>query len=279
MNQRFEGRVAVVTGAARGQGRSHAVRLAEEGADIIALDICDQIESVGAPMATKADLEETAALVRAAGRRISAHQTDIRDRDAVQRAVDAGVGELGRLDFVLANAGILPNVGEIANSMQAWHDTIDVILTGTLNTLDATFPRLIEQGTGGSIVITGSMAAVQPMMRTVGGRTLGVLGYSAAKAGLVSLTENYASILAEHRVRVNIVHPTGVQTPMIANPLSDEFRKDKAEADLQVLINAIPGVPAVEPADITAMVVFLCSDEARYLTGSAFRVDAGAWLR
>jgi SDR family mycofactocin-dependent oxidoreductase len=279
MNQRFDGRVAVVTGAARGQGRSHAVRLAEEGADIIALDICDQIESVGAPMATKADLEETAALVRAAGRRISAHQTDIRDRDAVQRAVDAGVGELGRLDFVLANAGILPNVGEIANSMQAWHDTIDVILTGTLNTLDATFPRLIEQGTGGSIVITGSMAAVQPMMRTVGGRTLGVLGYSAAKAGLVSLTENYASILAEHRVRVNIVHPTGVQTPMIANPLSDEFRKDKAEADLQVLINAIPGVPAVEPADITAMVVFLCSDEARYLTGSAFRVDAGASLR
>ena len=123
------------------------------------------------------------------------------------------------------------------------------------------------------------MAAVQPMMRTVGGRTLGVLGYSAAKAGLVSLTENYASILAEHRVRVNIVHPTGVQTPMIANPLSDEFRKDKAEADLQVLINAIPGVPAVEPADITAMVVFLCSDEARYLTGSAFRVDAGASLR
>ena len=279
MNQRFEGRVAVVTGAARGQGRSHAVRLAEEGADIIALDICDQIESVGVPMATKSDLEETAALVRAAGRRISAHQTDIRDPDAVQRAVDAGVGELGRLDFVLANAGILPNVGEIANSMQAWHDTIDVILTGTLNTLDATFPRLIEQGTGGSIVITGSMAAVQPMMRTVGGRTLGVLGYSAAKAGLVSLTENYASILAEHRVRVNIVHPTGVQTPMIANPLSDEFRKDKAEADLQVLINAIPGVPAVEPADITAMVVFLCSDEARYLTGSAFRVDAGASLR
>jgi SDR family mycofactocin-dependent oxidoreductase len=279
MTQRFEGRVAVVTGAARGQGRSHAVRLAEEGADIIALDICEQIESVGAPMSTKADLEETAALVRAAGRRISAHQTDTRDRDAVQRAVDSGVGELGRLDFVLANAGILPNVGEIANSMQAWHDTIDVILTGTLNTLDATFPRLVEQGTGGSIVITGSMAAVQPMMRTVGGRTLGILGYSAAKAGLVSLTENYASILAEHRVRVNIVHPTGVHTPMIANPLSDEFRKDKAEADMQVLINAIPGVPAVEPGDITAMVLFLCSDEARYLTGSAFRVDAGASLR
>jgi NAD(P)-dependent dehydrogenase (short-subunit alcohol dehydrogenase family) len=255
------------------------MRLAEEGADIIALDICDQIESVGAPMSTKADLEETVSLVRGAGRRISAHQTDTRDRDAVQRAVDAGVDELGRLDFVLANAGILPNVGEIANSMQAWQDTIDVILTGTLNTLDATFPRLIAQGTGGSIVITGSMAAVQPMMRTVDGRKLGVLGYSAAKAGLVSLTENYASILAEHRVRVNIVHPTGVNTPMIANPLSDEFRKDKAEADLQVLINAIPGVPAVEPEDITSMVLFLCSDEARYLTGSAFRVDAGASLR
>jgi SDR family mycofactocin-dependent oxidoreductase len=279
LTQRFEGRVAVVTGAARGQGRSHAVRLAEEGADIIALDICEQIESVGAPMGTKADLEETAALVRGAGRRISVHQTDTRDRDAVQRSVDAGVDELGRLDFVLANAGILPNVGEIANSMQAWQDTIDVILTGTLNTLDATFPRLIAQGAGGSIVITGSMAAVQPMMRTVGGRTLGILGYSAAKAGLVSLTENYASILAEHRVRVNIVHPTGVNTPMIANPLSDEFRKDKAEADLQVLINAIPGVPAVEPGDITSMVLFLCSDEARYLTGSAFRVDAGASLR
>lgn len=278
MPGRLQGRVAFITGVARGQGRAHAIRFAEEGADIIGVDICAQMSNVDYPMATPADLEQTIKLVEGFGRRIVAGQGDVRDRESLEPVLDAGMAQLGRLDFVLANAGVMPIHGDLAMNMQAWHDCLDVLLTGVLNTVELTYPRLVAQGSGGSIVLTGSMAGVQPMMRTEGAHSPGLLGYSAAKAALVNLGRNYASILARHRIRVNVVHPTGVNTDMIHNEMIDTYHTSADLEDRQVLINAIP-VSAVEPEDISNMMLWLCSDESRYFTGNAVRVDAGASLR
>ena len=214
MTGRLEGKVVFITGVARGQGRSHAVRFAQEGADVIGVDICDQIATVGYPMSTQADLEETVKLVEDLDRRIVVGCGDVRDPDSLKDVLDAGMAELGRLDFVIANAGIMPIYGELSRQMQAWQDCLDVLLTGVLNTVELTYPRLIAQGEGGSIAITSSMAGLIPTMRTEGRHTLGALGYSAAKAALVNLARNYASFLAYHHIRVNTVHPTGVNTPI-----------------------------------------------------------------
>jgi SDR family mycofactocin-dependent oxidoreductase len=278
MTGRLEGKVAFITGAARGQGRSHAVRFAEEGADIIGVDICADIPGTGYPLSTREDLNETVALVEKLDRRMIAGVGDVRDPESLKRVLDEGISQLGRLDFVLANAGIMPTFGEHANEPRAWQDTLDVLLTGVMNTVELTYPLLIEQGEGGAIVITSSMAAVQPMARTEQGKTLGLLGYSAAKEALVNLMRNYASILAGHRIRVNAIQPTGVNTPMIHNPMLDEHFATANEQDNLALVNAIP-VPAVEPVDISNAMLFLCSEDGRYVTGSAIRVDAGANLR
>jgi SDR family mycofactocin-dependent oxidoreductase len=278
MTGRLEGKVAFITGVARGQGRSHALRLAEEGADIIGVDICEQVSSVGYPMSTTADLEETVKLVEALDRRIVVGQGDVRDRASLEAVLDAGMAELGRLDFVIANAGIMPIHGELSQHMQAWQDCLDVLLTGVLNTVELTYPRLIAQAQGGSIAITSSMAGLAPMMRTEAAHTLGLLGYSAAKAALVNLARNYASILAYHHIRVNTVHPTGVNTPMIHNDMTDHYFANTNPEDLIPLVNAIP-VNAVEPVDISNVMLWLCSDESRYFTGNVVRLDAGADLR
>ena len=162
--------------------------------------------------------------------------------------------------------------------MQAWQDCLDVLLTGVLNTIEVAWPKMVNQGTGGSIIITSSMAGVVPTMRTLAGHTLGLLGYSAAKAALVNLMENYASMLAYHHIRVNTVHPTGVNTPMIDNDMARDRFATADEEDLKCIVNAIP-VNAVEAEDIANAVAWLCSDESRYFTGSALRIDAGASLR
>jgi SDR family mycofactocin-dependent oxidoreductase len=272
------GKVAFITGAARGQGRSHALRLAEEGADIIAVDICDQIATVGYPMSTEADLQETVEQVEKLDRRIVAKVADVRDPASLRRALDAGLAEVGRLDSVIANAGIMPTYGDSSTSMQSWQDTLDVLLTGVLNTVEATWPTLVEQGTGGSVVITSSMAALTPMVRTRKGHRVGLLAYSAAKAAVVNLARNYASMLAADYIRVNTVHPTGVNTPMVRNDLMDRYFTESDPEDLLSLVNAIP-VPLVEARDISEAVLWLCSDESRYVTGTALPVDAGATLR
>jgi SDR family mycofactocin-dependent oxidoreductase len=275
---RMTGKVAFITGAARGQGRSHALRLAEEGADIIAIDICDQIASVEYPMSTEDDLQETIKLVEERDRRIVAQVADVRDPASLRRVLDVGLVEFGHLDCVIANAGIMPVYGEASTSMQSWQDSLDVLLTGVLNTVEATWPTLVEQGTGGSVVITSSMAALTPMLRTRKGHRLGLLAYSAAKAAVVNLARNYASMLAADYVRVNTIHPTGVDTPMVRNELLDRYFAESDPQDLLSLVNAIP-VPLVEARDISEAVLWLCSDESRYVTGHALPVDAGATLR
>jgi SDR family mycofactocin-dependent oxidoreductase len=278
MTGRLEGKVVFITGAARGQGRSHAARFAEEGADVIGIDICADIPGTGYALGTAEELAETVRQVEKIDRRMISGVADVRDRESMARVLDEGVRELGRLDFVLANAGIMPQAGRASNEPRAWQDALDVLLTGVMNTLELAYPRLIEQGEGGAIVITSSMAAVQPMMRTEAAKSLGSLGYSASKEALVNLMRNYASFLAEHRITVNAVQPTGVNTPMIRNPAAEEHVAEKTAQDNLVLVNAIP-VPAVESVDISNLMVFLCSQEARYITGSAIRVDAGANLR
>lgn len=262
----FDGRVALITGAARGQGRSHAVRLAAEGADIVVIDICDQLRSVPYPMADEADLRETVAQVEALGRRAHPVIADVRDRSALTEAVKSGLDALGRLDIVLANAGIAPMALE--DHPDAWQDVIDVNLTGVQNTLAATAPVLIDQGEGGSIVITSSTMGVAG----VGTRAEGALAYTAAKHGVVGLMRAYANYLAPHRVRVNTVHPTGVGTPMVLNAAMEEYLR--AIGTQTGGGNALP-VPMVEAIDVSNAIAWLVSDAGRYVTGVTLPVDAG----
>jgi SDR family mycofactocin-dependent oxidoreductase len=217
MALQFEGKVAFITGAARGQGRSHAVRFAEEGADIIAFDLCEQMDCVAYPLATREDLDETVNLVEKTGRRIVAEQGDVRDFERLKAAVAKGVAELGRVDFVLANAGILPIVGEQAQDVSAFVDAVNVMLNGVYFTIEAALPALLEHGEGGAIAITSSTAGLTGMHAQFSQKNHGTAGYIAAKHGVVGLMRWYANMLAEKNIRVNTVHPTGLASPMIVN--------------------------------------------------------------
>lgn len=274
---RFEGRVAFITGAARGQGRNHALRLAAEGADIIAIDICEQIETVPFPMSTPADLADTVKAVEALGRRIIATKADVRDYAALKAAVDMGVAEFGRLDIVLASAGMGAEFGKAEElSPEGWRDTIDVNLTGVWHTAKVAIPHLKVGGRGGAIVITSSaagLAAVQNMAH-----------YVAAKTGSVGLMKALAAELAPDMIRVNAICPSTVDTTMVRNDAMYRlFRPDLPNPGLDDVIegyrsiNAMP-VPWVDVEDISNTVLFLVSDEARYLTGVALPVDAGFLL-
>jgi SDR family mycofactocin-dependent oxidoreductase len=265
---KLEGKVAFITGAARGQGRSHAIRLAEEGADIIAVDICAQIASVAYPMATPEDLAETVKAVEALDRRIVARQADVRDEAGLRAALEAGTAELGPVDIVLANAGIAPMT--LAEELhQAWQDVIDVNLTGVFNTVEIAIPSMVERGAGGAIVLTSSTAGITG----IGGPSRGGLGYTASKHGVVGLMRSYANSLAPHRIRVNSVHPTGVNTPMVVNDIMQAW----LDADPSVgdaMANALP-VGMIEPVDVSNAIVWLVSDDGRYITGVTLPVDAG----
>ena len=264
---KLDGKVAFITGAARGQGRSHAIRLAQEGANIIAVDICQQIDTVPYPMSTPDDLAETAKQVEALDRRIYAAQTDVRDAAQLKAAFEAGVAELGPVDIVLANAGIAPL--SMHPQDQEWQDVLDVNLTGVYNTVRIAVPSMIERGAGGAIVLTSSTAG----LNGIGGETPGGLGYTAAKHGLVGLMRAYANYLAKHRIRVNSVHPTGVNTPMVVNDAMLEFLQHDPTMG-EGMMNALP-VDMVEPVDISNAILFLVSDDGRYVTGVTLPVDAG----
>ena len=275
---RLKGKVAFVTGVARGQGRSHAIRLAEEGADIIGVDIASQIDTVPFPMATPEDLAETVEAVEAHGRRIVADQADVRDYDALKAVLDDGVARLGRLDIVAANAGIV-SFGRVEDlTEQAWRDVIDVNLTGVWHTVKAAIPHLRAAG-GGSIVITSSDAGL--------GASPNLAHYGAAKHGVVGLMRTLANELAPDMVRVNTVHPGSVDNDMIHNQAlyhlflpdhgAGEITRDEVAPAFQTM-SALP-VPWVDSADVSNAVAFLASDEARYITGVTLPVDAGALIK
>jgi SDR family mycofactocin-dependent oxidoreductase len=274
---KLEQKVAFITGAARGQGRAHAVKMAQEGADIIAIDLCAQIDSVGYPMSTPEDLAETVKLVEDQDRRIVAQQADVRNRAALQAAVDAGIAEFGRLDIVVANAGIAPVFGTTGLAADAWTDAIDVLLTGVYLTLDVAVPTIVAQDQGGSIVITSSTAGLKGIGRNLAATSPGMIGYTAAKHGVVGLMRLYANLLAPHRIRVNTLHPTGVNTPMVVNEQFNRFLEEFPNAG-DAMQNALP-VQLVEPEDIANAAAWLCSDEARYITGVTLPVDAGFTVR
>lgn len=265
----LEGKVAFVTGAARGQGRSHAVRFAAEGADVIAVDRCAPIASVAYPLATPADLDETVRLVEATGRRMFARRVDVRDADELATAVAEGVEHLGRLDVVVANAGIIPVKAPGVDERAAWRDAIDVMLTGTWNTLRATVPILVGQDQGGAVVLVSSTSGLKGFNDLWGGFD----GYTAAKHGMVGLMRSYAKVLAPRGIRVNSVHPTGVHTPMVVNEAFARYMGDNPEV-ASGLQNPMP-VPLLDPADVTAAVLWLVSDAARYVTGVTLPIDAG----
>lgn len=277
MSGRMEGKVAFVTGAARGQGRAHAVRLAQEGADVIAVDLCAAVGSVDKyPAATLEDLDATVAEVEGLGRRIVASVADVRDGDGLAKALDAGVAELGGVDTVVANAGIASYAMSWELSERQWQDMLDVNLTGVWHTAKAAVPHLRRRG-GGCMIFISSIGGLKGVQQ--------VGHYVAAKHGLVGLMRTMANELAPQRIRVNTVHPTNVDTHMIQNPGTwgmfapgdPEPTKEKAMDGFRSL-NALP-VPWVDVEDIANAVLFLASEEARYVTGVALPVDAGANVR
>jgi (+)-trans-carveol dehydrogenase len=278
MPGRVEGKVAFITGAGRGQGRSHAVKLASEGADIIAIDILHDVEGA-LPMATPDDLAETVKLVEAQDRRIVATQADVRDLDGLKAAVDAGVGELGRLDIVVANAGIASMGGPVEKmSQDNWKHTIDINLTGLWNTARVAIPHMIAGGQGGAIVLTSSVGGMHAMPN--------MSHYVSAKHGVIGLMRSLAVELGQYNIRVNSVLPTNVNTPMFMNEGTFKmFRPDlenPTAADVEPIAAQFMHVLPhgwIEPEDVSNAILFLASDESRYITGVPLPIDLGALLK
>jgi (+)-trans-carveol dehydrogenase len=271
---RVQGRVALVTGAGRGQGRSHAVRLAEEGADIIAVDICADVEGIRYSMATPEDLAQTAKLVEDCDRRVVTAVADVRDYGRLKAAVDQGVATLGRLDIVAANAGVTSYYPSWKLPEEGWDAVVNTNLKGVWHTCKAAIPHLIDGGRGGAIIITSSTAGLRGIAN--------LAHYSAAKTGLVGLMRTMAGELAPYNIRVNTVHPTAVDTDMVHNkatydlfiPEPADRNRDGVAGPMQAL-NMLP-IPWVDPRDISNAVLFLASDEGRYITGARLPVDAGS---
>jgi (+)-trans-carveol dehydrogenase len=270
---RLDGKVALISGGARGQGRSHALRLAEEGADIVTFDLCEQIESVPYGMSSEEDLNETVRMVEDLDQRIVARKADVRDLGQVESVVEEGISEFGHIDIVCANAGIFSAAPAWELTEEQWQDMIDTNLTGVWRTCKAVIPHMIEHGEGGSIIITNSASGMMGLP--------GQAHYVSAKHGLVGLMKSLANELGPHMIRVNSIHPTAVDTPMIHNdavyglfrPDLENPTKEDARGGFLTL-NLLP-VPWVEMRDITNAVLWLASDESRYVTGQQLKVDAG----
>ncbi|MEU9346667.1 mycofactocin-coupled SDR family oxidoreductase [Streptomyces sp. NPDC048278] len=277
---RVQDKAVFITGAARGQGRAQAVRLAAEGADIVAVDLCADIATNGYPLATEADLEETVRQVEKLGRRIVARRADVRDPAALKAAVAEGVAELGRLDAVVAQAGICPLGPE--QTAQAFLDAVTVDFNGVVHAVDAALPHLPD---GASIVATGSIAGLIPATVDNPANGPGGLGYSFAKRQVAAFVHDLATVLLSRRIRVNAVHPTNVNTDMLnSDVMYRSFRPDLESPTREDALPGFPattgfGVPFVEPENIADMVLFLVSDESQYVTGMQMRVDAGGYVK
>ena len=272
----LEGKVACITGAARGQGRSHAVTLAREGAHVIVLDACAEIASVPYPLPTEADLRQTVEAVEAVGGTAVAAVVDVRDGDGLRAAVDDAVARLGRLDIVCANAGISTPSPTLTMSEQVWQETIDINLTGVWQTCRATVPHISAGARGGAVIITSS-AATEII-------SANIAHYTASKYGLIGLMKVLAKELAPEGIRVNTVHPTGVKTPMILNePMYRLFRPDlaapgRADFEESARTHNAMGIFALDPEDVSGAVLYLAADTGRHITGSTFMLDAGGPL-
>jgi (+)-trans-carveol dehydrogenase len=270
-----DGKVALVTGAGRGQGRSHAVRLAAEGADVIAVDICaDRLETLSYSLATEEDLDTTVSEVQATGRRAVKVIADVRSLSEMQAAVETGLAELGRIDIVCANAGIGTWAVVWEMTERQWQEMIDINLTGVFNTVRAALPSMVQRGEGGSLVLTSSTAGLRAYPNTA--------HYTAAKHGVIGLMKVLTQECGPHGIRVNAVCPTTVRTPLVINDATFELfapdTENPGEDDVREAfegLNILPGVAWIEPSDVSDAVVFLCSDAAKYITGAALPIDAG----
>lgn len=278
---RVAGKVAFITGAARGQGRSHAIRLAEEGADIIAVDICKDYDTVGYAMATAEDLEETRNYVEKTGRRIVTAQADVRNEAELRGALEAGLAEFGKLDIVVAQAGIAAMKGEPA--MQAWTDGINTNFVGTINAIQVALPHLKE---GASIIATASAAALMDAHNKPNpGADPGGMGYMVSKRLISEYVHSLATELAVRGIRANVIHPTNCNTDMLqSEPMYRSFRPDlenptRADAEPVFGVQQAMKVNFIEPVDISNAVLWLASEESRYVTGMQLRVDAGGYLK
>jgi SDR family mycofactocin-dependent oxidoreductase len=278
---RVEGKVAFITGAARGQGRSHALRLAEEGADIIAVDFCTDFETIGYPMSTPEDLAETAKLVEKFDRRVVTVQADVRNADQMKAALDTGLAELGKVDIVVAQAGIAGMKGE--PRWQSFTDVVNVNLVGVINAVSVALPHLTE---GASIIATGSTAALMDVSKVdVPGKDPGGVGYVYSKRALTEYIHHLALHIAPEGIRANVIHPTNCNTPMLqSEPMYRSFRPDlehptRADAEPAFGVQQAMKIPYIEPSDISNMVLFLASEESRYVTGMQMRVDGGGYLK
>ncbi|MGD9996242.1 MAG: mycofactocin-coupled SDR family oxidoreductase [Ilumatobacteraceae bacterium] len=271
----LDGRVALITGAARGMGRSHAIRLAEEGADIVAVDICADIEHVAVPLSTVDDLAETTARVEGLGRRIVAVAADVRDRSGLRAAVQEGVDRLGRLDVVVANAGIWAVRPEQPTDdegrLDVWTVTLDVNLTGVWNTIEVAAPFVVAGGRGGSIIVISSTAALQ----TVSNDDVAFTSYTVSKWGLIGLMKMTASDLAQHAIRVNAIHPSGVDTPLTTSDVVQEYWNGHTELAAHTARVYQP----VDERDISDAVLYLASDASRAVSGISLPVDSGSLVR
>lgn len=270
-----DGKVALVTGAGRGQGRSHAVRLAAEGADIIAVDVAaNSVDTISYALSSEDDLDATVNEVQALGRRAVKAVADVRSLSEMQQAADTGLSELGKIDIVCANAGIGSWAVAWEMTEQQWKDMIDINLTGVFNTVRATLPSMVERGEGGSVVLTSSTAGLRAYANTA--------HYTAAKHGVIGLMKVLAQEAGPHRIRVNAVCPTTVRTPLVINDSTFELfaphLENPTEDDVREPfegLNILPGVAWLEPSDVSDAVLFLCSDNAKFITGIALPVDAG----